>query len=167
MVFFFLIFTLLKIPMTNKKLLIVLRILPSWSPTKVLLPSVVRVDRTRLSSFQKQRKASFFDKRMERPQLVLYSMGFPRKAINWASLQDFFLQEGGRSSCRSGAAFLQMACHPHLELQCRAQCFCMPSWSVWHSSSALGALIQAVKCKARYRQVKLNTKEEIIPYLLT
>ena len=127
MVFFFLIFTLLKIPMTNKKLLIVLRILPSWSPTKVLLPSVVRVDRTRLSSFQKQRKASFFDKRMERPQLVLYSMGFPRKAINWASLQDFFLQEGGRSSCRSGAAFLQMACHPHLELQCRAQCFCMPS----------------------------------------
>ena len=83
-----------------------LPILPSWSPTGVLLFRVVQADRMRPSSVHKQRKALFFDQRNERCELGLQSMRSPDRL--WAGLlyRASSAGRGGQSSCRVGAALL-------------------------------------------------------------
>ena len=55
--------------------LLVLPALLKWSPRRVFLPGVIRANRTRPSSVQKQRKALFFGQRMETCEHMLSRTG--------------------------------------------------------------------------------------------
>ena len=118
--------------------------LPSWAPTRVLLPGVLGASRTRPSSVQKQRKASFSVQSIQRCELVLPSTrpwaGLLYRAL--VSREGLGVLPGGAQLCSSqhslqsqvpGAALLHTACRRHLGLQCPVQCLSArapppPSW---------------------------------------
>ena len=84
---------------------VLLPTLSGWAPTRVFLSCVLGASRTRQSSVQKRRKALFFDPRMERCALLLWS---PRSsARRWAGLLSRASSEGeGQSSHQARAAVL-------------------------------------------------------------
>lgn len=118
--------------------LLLLLTLSGWYPKRVFLPSVVVAKRMRSSLVQKQRKVLFFDPRMERCELALWSTCSLHRL--WAGVfhRDLVSGEGReQSSCMldaaallrlqipaPGPASLHTARRCHLERRRPAQRFC-------------------------------------------
>lgn len=90
----------------------------SWAPTRVILLGVTCANRMRLISVQKQRKALFFDQRVETP--VLYNSCFPEQARGRVALEGPVCGGRGQSSCPLAA---QACCTWCARLKCQAEHF--------------------------------------------
>ena len=163
---------------------------PSWvSPKWASFCPVFWANRRWWSSVQKRREALFFERRIERSELPLFSTALP----DWPAAGLLFRipvrAEGAEFSpvraqaccCRScrlrwGAASVRTACRRHLELRCPGQRFSTglrANCHVARNGSSLGTLIPCIRCKAsahsplQANETRLSAKEEVRPYLIT
>ena len=94
---------------TQLQLLPLLLTLLPRAPKRVLLPGVIGANRMRLSLVQKERKPLFFDQRMGRCDLSLYSPHSSQQALSRAAVQGSCQQGGRQRSCGAGTAALLKA----------------------------------------------------------
>lgn len=69
--------------------------LSSWGSTRVFLSGVIMLNGMRLSSVQKHREATSFNRRIEAPELDLQKTRSPRQAMSGATFWGLCSEAGG------------------------------------------------------------------------
>ena len=119
----------------------------SWAPSRVLLLGVFRANRMTPRLVQKQRKALFFDLRMEEGNLVLYRTQSPLKGHGRGCFMGI---SGGRGRGWSSRGRAQLYCsglrsQPRQRLCARPP----PSW-IEVLCAALLRTVPELRCRRRY-----------------